>query len=109
MRVAALAVAALALGGCASGKTVTATVTSTKTVTVQQQSQGPSLGAQDTRYFGQIASITKADPKRFLLVLRPEFFLVGVPANVANAEQQGTQCAPLSCPGVEDDRLFVPA
>jgi hypothetical protein len=109
MRVAALAVAALALAGCASGKTVTSTVTSTKTVTVQQQSPGPSLGAQDTRYFGQIASITKADPKRFLLVLRPEFFLVGVPANVANAEQQGTQCAPLSCPGVEDDRLVVPA
>ncbi len=109
MRVVALAVAALALAGCASGKTVTSTVTSTKTLTVQHQSQGPSLGAQDTRYFGQIASITQADPKRFLLVLRPEFFLVGVPANVANAEQQGTQCAPLSCPGVEDDRLVVPA
>jgi hypothetical protein len=32
-----------------------------------------------------------------------------VTANVANAEQQGTQCAPLSCPGVEDDHLVVPA
>ena len=30
-------------------------------------------------------------------------------ANVAFAAQQGTPCAPLSCPGVEDDRLVVPA
>jgi hypothetical protein len=69
----------------------------------------PLARRQDTRYFGQIASITKADAKRFLLALRPEFFLVGVPANVADVDQQGTQCAPLSCPGVEDDRLVVPA
>jgi hypothetical protein len=80
-------------------------VTSTQTAAVRQ----PALGAQDTRYFGQIASITKADPKRYLLVLKPESFLVGVTANVANAQQQGTQCAPLSCPGVEDDHLVVPA
>jgi hypothetical protein len=113
MRVAALVVATLALAGCAAGQhtvsTVTSTVTSTQTVTVQQPSATPALGAQDTRYFGQIASITKADPKRYLLVLKPESFLVGVTANVANAQQQGTQCAPLSCPGVEDDHLVVPA
>jgi hypothetical protein len=113
MRLAALALAALALAGCAAGKqtvsTVTSTVTSTATVTVQQPSGSPALGAQDTRYFGQIASVTKADPQRYLLVLKPESFLVGVTANVANAQQQGTQCAPLSCPGVEDDHLVVPA
>lgn len=109
MRLAVLAVAALALAGCAAGKTVTSTVTTTKTITVQQPSQSPALGAQDTRYFGQITSITKADPQRYLLVLKPESFLVGVTANVANAQQQGTQCAPLSCPGVEDDHLVVPA
>ncbi len=113
MRLAALALAALALAGCAAGKhtvsTVTSTVTSTATVTVQQPSGSPALGAQDTRYFGQIASITKADPQRYLLVLKPESFLVGVTANVVSAQQQGTQCAPLSCPGVEDDHLVVPA
>jgi hypothetical protein len=111
MRVAALAVATLALAGCAAGKTTVSTMTSTstRTVIVHQPSQSPALGAQDTRYFGRIASITQADPKRYLLVLRPESFLVGVTANVANAEQQGTQCAPLACPGVEDDHLVVPA
>jgi hypothetical protein len=113
MRVAVALVATLALAGCAAGKhtvsTVTSPVTSTQTVTVQHPSGSPALGTQDTRYFGQIVSITKADPKRFLLVLKPESFLVGVTADVANAEQQGTQCAPLSCPGVEDDHLVVPA
>ena len=109
MRVAALLVAGLVLAGCGAGKTVTTTVTSTKTVTVQQQSHSAALGVQDTSYFGQIVSITQADPKRYLLVLKPEFFLVGVTANVVNAQQQGTQCAPLSCPGVEDDHLVIPA
>ena len=113
MRFAVAAVALLALAGCGAGETtvstVTSTVTSTRTVTVQQPSGSPALGVQDTRYFGQIVSITQADPKRFLLVLKPESFLVGVTANVANAQQQGTQCAPLSCPGVEDDHLVVPA
>jgi hypothetical protein len=109
MRLAAVVVAALVLAGCgAGGKTVTTTVTSTKTVTVQQP-QSTALGVQDTSYFGQITSITQADPKRFLLVLKPEFFLVGVTGNVVGAQQQGKQCAPLSCPGVEDDHLVVPA
>jgi hypothetical protein len=49
------------------------------------------------------------DAKRSLLVLKPELFLVGVPANVAFAQPQGRACAPLSCPGVEDDHLVVPA
>jgi hypothetical protein len=109
MRIAALLLVALALAGCASGKTVTTTVTSTKTVTVQQPPQSPALGVQNTSYFGQITSITKADSKRYLLVLKPEFFLVGVTGNVVGAQQQGKQCAPLSCPGVEDDHLVVPA
>jgi hypothetical protein len=109
MRIAALLVAGLMLAGCASGKTVTTTVTSTKTVTVQQPPQSSALGAQDTRYFGEITSITKADSKRYVLVLKPEFFLVGVTANVASAEQEGRHCPPLGCPGAEDDHLVVPA
>jgi hypothetical protein len=110
MRLAVALVATLALAGCAAGKTVTSTVTSTQTVTVQQPPQSSALGVQDTRYFGQIVSITGApDSSKLVLVLKPESFLVGVTANVANAEQQGTQCAPLSCPGVEDDHFVVPA
>lgn len=105
MRLAAAAVALLLLAGCAGGKHTVSTVT----VTVRQHPQAVPLGAQDTRYFGDIVSITKADATRFLLVLKPELFLVGVTANVAFAQQQGTKCAPLLCPGVEDDRLVAPA
>jgi hypothetical protein len=106
MRLAVVAVATLVLAGCGGVRTVTSTVTTTKTVTVQQS---PALGVQNTTYFGQVTSITPADSKRFLLVLKPEFFLVGVTGNVAGAQQQGKQCAPLSCPGVEDDHTVVPA
>lgn len=113
MRIVVVVVAALVLAGCGAGKTVTTTVTSTvtttKTVTVQQPSQSSALGVQDTSYFGQIASLTKADSRRYLLVLKPEFFLVGVTGNVVGAQQQGTKCAPLSCPGVEDDHVVIPA
>ena len=108
MRLAALLGATLALAGCAAGtRTVTATVTRTTTVERPQPTTAP--GPQDTTYFGQIVSITKVDPKRYLLVLKPESFLVGVTANVAFAQQQGTHCEPLSCPGVSDDRLVLPA
>jgi len=114
MRTAAILVATLALAGCASGsKTTTVTVTQTRTVTrtvTQTTPQpGPLSQTEHAQYYGQIVSITQADAKRYLLVLKPEFFLVGVTANVAHAQQQGTQCGPLSCPGVEDDHLVVPA
>jgi hypothetical protein len=108
MRYAAVLLAMLVLAGCAGG-TRTVTTTVTKTTTVEQPQPTAAPGAQDTSYFGQIVSITKVDAKRSLLVLKPELFLVGVTANVAFAQQQGTACAPLACPGVEDDHLVVPA
>jgi hypothetical protein len=105
VRVTLALVVGLMLVGCASGKTTVSTVT----VTVQKPPQAAAPGAQDTTYFGQIVSVTKADAKRFLLVLRPHLYLVGVTANVAAADQKGTHCAPLACPGVDDDRLVIPA
>jgi len=104
MRVAAVLGAVVVLAGCGTVKHTVSTVT----VTVQKQSQ-TGLGAQDTRFFGQIVSITRADARRYLLTLKPESFLVGVTANAAFAQEQGTQCAPLLCPGVEDDHLVLPA
>jgi hypothetical protein len=104
MRVAIALVAVLVLAGCGSGHTG-----STTTVTVTGPPQSVTPGPQDARYFGQIVSLTPASGKRYLLVLRPQSYLVGVTANTAFADQQGKQCAPLSCPGVEDDRLVVPA
>jgi hypothetical protein len=95
----------LVLAGCGSGKHTVSTVT----VTVRKPPKAAAPGPQDTTYFGQIESVTKVDAKRFLLVLRPQLYLVGVTANVVGAAQQGTQCAPLACPGVDDDRLVIPA
>jgi hypothetical protein len=108
VRIAALLAATLALAGCAAG-TRTVTTTSSVTTTVERPAPATPLGAQDTRYFGLIVSLTQVDAKRYLLVLKPESFLVGVTANVVGAAQQGTQCVPLSCPGVADDHLVVPA
>jgi hypothetical protein len=109
MRVAVLLAATLVLAGCADGGHTTSTVTVTRTATVvRQQPPGPP-SQEDATYFGSIVSIEKVDAKRYLLVLKPESFLVGITANVASAAQQGTTCAPLSCPGAEDDHLVVPA
>jgi hypothetical protein len=108
MRFAAALVALLVLAGCGAGaRTVTTTRTVTKTVEQPQPSVAP--GQENAAYFGSITSIEAVDAKRYLLVLKPELFLVGITANVAFAAQQGKQCAPLSCPGVEDDHLVVPA
>ena len=86
--------------------TKTVTVESTQTTT----NPSPPLAQTDnTKFFGTPISLTKLDANRYLLVLKPEFFLVGVTANVVFAQQQGTACAPLSCPGVDDDRLVLPA
>ncbi len=84
-------------------------MTETVTVTQPQPSSGPLSQTANARYFGTPVSITQVDAKRYLLVLKPQFFLVGVTANVAFAASQGTQCAPLVCPGVDDDRWVIPA
>ncbi|HZS30852.1 MAG TPA: hypothetical protein VFA37_06310 [Gaiellaceae bacterium] len=112
MRVAALLVGVVALSGCAVGGS-TKTVTVTRTVTTQSIPKSSKFGAlsqtANARYFGTPVSVAKADPNHYLLELKPQFFLVGVTADVAFAEQQGTACAPLTCPGVPDDRWVLPA
>lgn len=104
MRGAGLLIVALVVAGCGAGAR---TVTMTTTVTQPQPAATP--GPQDATYFGEPVSVSKADSNRYLLVLKPQSYLVGVTANVAFAQQQGKSCAPLSCPGIDDDRLVVPA
>lgn len=108
MRIAALVLATLALAGCAvgGGKTSTVTVTVARTQTTPA---GPLSETDDVTYFGVPVSIRRVNARRYLLVLRPEFFLVGVTANVVAAGFQHKTCAPLSCPGAEDDHVVVPA
>ena len=116
MRVTALLAAAFLLSGCSLGgtQTTTATTTRTTTVTVTRTvttpvKPGPPAETSNAQYFGTPVSIAQVDAKRYLLVFKPRFFLVGVTANVVGAAQQGTTCEPLACPGIEDDHWVIPA
>lgn len=116
MRVVALLAAAFLVAGCAVGGTKTSTETTTLTVTrtvTTAATPTPAKGAlaetENARYFGAPVSITKLDATRYALVLEPQFFLVGVTANVLfNAAQQNA-CQPLECSSPPDDRYVIPA
>jgi hypothetical protein len=114
VRIASLLVVAFVLSGCAMGGTKTTTVTVTRTVTSPSGPKKPLPAQAETgnvKYFGIPVSITKLDAKRYALTIEPEFFLVGVTANVAFAAGQTppVTCAPLACAPVEDDRWVIPA
>jgi hypothetical protein len=87
------------------------TVTVTQTVTSPAGPKKPPAAEAETanvKYFGTPVSVMKLDAKRYALTIKPEFFLVGVTANVAFAAQQQNACQPLECPAVEDDRWVIP-
>lgn len=103
--------AGLLLAGCAVGggtTTTTTTVTRMRTVTIQAQ-PAPGTETSHAQYFGTIDSISEVDAKRYLVVFKPEYFLVGVTANVIGAAREGTTCEPLDCPGVDNDHVVIPA
>jgi len=107
-----LVVVAFLLAGCAVGGAKTTTVTVTTTVTSPVGPKKPHPAQAETgnvKYFGRPISVTRLDDNRYALAIRPEFFLVGVTANVVNAAQQQNACQPLECPGVDDDHLVLPA
>ncbi len=114
LSLAILSAAAVALAaGCGSGgaHTVVRTVTVqqkpavAKAVTVQQQAAGLSATG-DQRLYGQIKSLEfKGD--HYELRFDPTFFLSGVAANVAQAEDQHTPCQPSACPPVANDNYVV--
>jgi hypothetical protein len=94
------------------GGTKTTTVTVTRTVTSPAGPKKPPAAEAETanvKYFGIPVAATKLDAKRYALTLKPEFFFVGLTANVAFAAQQQNACQPLECPAVEDDRWVIPA
>jgi hypothetical protein len=127
VRIAALLAVAFILSGCAIGGTKTTTVTVTRTVTSASGPKKPPPAEAETayvKYFGiPIKPVTKIDggcpaPSSgkltqpfscYALTIKPEFFLVGVTANVAFAAGQENACQPLECPAVEDDRWVLPA
>ncbi len=96
----ALLVAPLAalLAGCGSTRTVV------HTVTVVRTTPGAALATGDQRIFGRIKSVRR-NADGYELSFDPAWFLSGITANAAQAEDLGTQCAPSDCPPVANDNV----
>jgi hypothetical protein len=73
-----------------------------RTVTVS----APPAASGDLRYYGHIVSLRRS-ADRYLLRFDPEWFLSGLTANVAAAEDQGISCAPAACEAVPNDNYRV--
>ena len=108
-----LSAAAVALAaGCGGGgsRNVVRTVTVqkaavAKTVAVQQKPAALSATG-DQRLYGLVKSLERKGD-HYELRFDPAFFLSGVTANVAQAEDQQTPCQPSACPPVANDNYVV--
>jgi hypothetical protein len=108
-----LSAAAVALvAGCGSrgAQKAVRTVTQQKaafasTVTAQQKAAALSATG-DQRLYGQVKSLERKGD-HYELRFDPAFFLSGVTANVAQAEDQKTPCQPSACPPVANDNYVV--
>jgi hypothetical protein len=86
--------------GCGGSRTVV------RTVTVDRTNQAAASAMGDQRLYGQIKSLARAGGQ-YQLRFDPAWFLSGVTANVAQAEDQGTRCRPNACPPVANDNYVV--
>jgi hypothetical protein len=85
------AVVVLAVG-CGGTRTVVRTVT-----------VAPPLGGNaDQTYYGRIVSLTPSG-NGYLLRFDPAWWLTGITANAAAAEDRHLSCRPTACPPVPDD------
>ena len=106
----AVAVALAAGCGGGGGHKVVRTVTLqkaavAKTVAVQQKPAALSATG-DQRLYGLVKSLERKGD-HYELRFDPAFFLSGVTANVAQAEDQQTPCQPSACPPVANDNYVV--
>jgi hypothetical protein len=108
-----LSAAAVALAaGCGGGgaRKVVRTVTVQQAAvarTVAVQHKAAALSATgDQRLYGQVKSLERKGD-HYELRFDPAFFLSGVAANVAQAEDQHTPCQPSACPPVANDNYVV--
>jgi hypothetical protein len=88
------------LVGCGTTHTVVKTVTVSHTVTVTAPPSG------DQRLYGQIRTM-EATSGGYFVHFDPAWFLTGITANAAQAEDQGVTCAPRECEAVPNDNLVV--
>ncbi len=87
------------LVACGSTRTVVHTVTVTRTTPA-------AIPSGDQRIYGRIRTVTRS-PGGYELGFDPAWFLSGVTANAAAAEDQGVKCEPTACPAVPNDNLVV--
>jgi hypothetical protein len=76
-----------------------------KTVTVQRKAAAVSATG-DQRFYGRVKSLERKGD-HYELRFDPAFFLSGMAANVAQAEDQHTPCQPSACPPVANDNYVV--
>jgi hypothetical protein len=87
--------------GCGGSRTVV------RTVTVEQKASAAASSATgDQRLYGQIKSLVRKGD-HYEMRFDPAWFLSGVTANVAQAQDQGTPCQPSACPPVANDNYVV--
>jgi hypothetical protein len=96
--IALAAVLAMLAAGCGSTRTVVHTVT--------VAAKPAPAGTADQQLYGQIRSLKQTDG-HYELRFDPAWFLSGVSANVAQAEDSGMHCAPTACPPVANDNYIV--
>jgi hypothetical protein len=109
-----LSAAAMALAaGCGGGgarkvvRTVTVQQKAAAVGTVTVQPKAAALSATgDQGLYGQVKSVERKGD-HYELRFDPAFFLSGVAANVAQAEDQHTPCQPSACPPVANDNYVV--
>jgi hypothetical protein len=114
LSLAILAAAAVTLAaGCGGGgarqvvRTVTVRQKAAVVRTVTVQKKAAAVGATgDQRLYGQVKSLERKGD-HYELRFDPAFFLSGVAANVAKAEDQHTACLPSDCPPVDNDNYVV--
>jgi len=80
--------------------------TSVRTVTVNRVNRPASAATGDQRLYGRITSLRQSGG-HYDLRFDPAWFLSGVTANVAQAEDQGMRCQPSACPPVANDNYVV--
>jgi hypothetical protein len=108
------AVAVALAAGCGGGggapkvvRTVTVQQKAAAVTTVTAQQKAAALSATgDQRLYGQVKSLERKGD-HYELRFDPAFFLSGVAANVAQAEDQHTPCQPSACPPVANDNYVV--
>jgi hypothetical protein len=98
MRVGALIAVVVVLGVAAAGCGGTH-IAVVRTVTVRAQ---PAAESPDQRFFGRIRSLARTGG-RYELQFDPVWFLSGVTANAAAAQDTGSRCRPSTCPPVPND------